>query len=427
MKNIFDPEVFANVEEMIRLCAHSAVRDTRIWFDGDRPLAEDINPDFGVILKLIGCYKESTFAEGTDNDYKARVDTLFRDVAVEKLPNACRNQVHYDLILPVLMFYFIMKNESNPESIAVRVGKNKEKQKRTGENIRWSLKIQKEPLKIALARKNRKEASFARVIASARSVALKENFDKNELIPDNVKEACMGIFSLEDQYEKIQLCSEYARAGCFLRKLLVAADKGSKPLDTILRLYMIAELHEILTCTRFALEGVGSGNNGTIDKPLEYYVNVKRKQGIEQRYPIQCVTDSVPERTKKLLNQTKTQKERFLKFYKHLNENYVFDTPDILDFFLDNKVLEPCIGAVGMFEEYAKAAEKLIDAIPYLEETEKAANTVSRLVHLFREDQVEASWRESDDYSIMQEVEDILRSEVEMKSDVANDQQHTTS
>ena len=108
------------------------------------------------------------------------------------------------------------------------------------------------------------------------------------------------------------------------------------------------------------------------------------------------------------LEKAKTQRDLFEKLYKHLSEDYKFDTPDILDFFLAKEILDPCIQSDKVFKEYALAIDTLLGYVPYLKETVKTANAVTRLVNLFREDKLQESYEKSEDYSIKEDIEYIL-------------------
>ena len=79
----------------------------------------------------------------------------------------------------------------------------------------------------------------------------------------------------------------------------------------------------------------------------------------------------------------------FVKFYEHLSGNYVFDTPDILDFYIDTDILESCIGVDVLFEKYTQSVKQMLDAMPRVVGTKQAASTVTRTINLFREDKIE--------------------------------------
>ena len=392
------------VEEMITQCAHLAVAAVKSKLYSSRAVVNSVEANPGNIYTYVNCYKESDYGCRMDKDYQLRIDRLFRDIADNHLPMACYNQTHYDLILPVLMFHYIVTYESNSETATKRAGLNKDKQKNKSEDIKWGKTFPDKPASLVIARKERNEASFVKAIATADKNAHDNNFGSNDLIPDNVKTACEGIFSLSDQFEKIKLCAEYSRAGCFLYDLLSADKKNQTPLDTLLRLYMVSELHDILTNTRYILRGEAYMHQAADQHPLNQYVSERCDSFCP--YPI---TRSENFKGPKHLSLTsKSKQKQFELLYNYLRENYIFQMPDILKFFLDKSMLSPYIHMDEQFKEYARAITALMKLMPKLTETQKSSDAVIRMVNLFREDKLQESWENSEDYATAKEAAELL-------------------
>lgn len=397
---------YDNVEKMIAQCAHLALDAVKAKLYNTRPVENSVQANYNAIYNCFNCYKSSHYAAGTSDEYKLRIDRLLRDIAEDHLPMACYNQKHYDLILPVLMFHYIVTYESNPESTAKRERKNKEKQKSKNEDIKWGKKFPDKPATLIVARKERNKKLFSNVIDSSRESALEKNYASNDLIPDNIKNACEGIFSLSDQYEKIKLCADYSRAGCFLYDLLSIGHNTQKPLDTILRLYMVSELHDILTNTRYILRGEAYATQSESNSPLNQYVC--ERCDFSNPYPVRRSRENALSKVKTLNLDSKTKQVQFEQLYNHLSEEYIFQTPDILDFFLNKEILEPCAAIDEVFKKYAKALSELMNVMPYLTKTESTSGAVIRMVNLFREDKLQESWERSEQNSIMKDIQEIL-------------------
>ena len=95
-------------------------------------------------------------------------------------------------------------------------------------------------------------------------------------------------------------------------------------------------------------------------------------------------------------------------FYDHLYKTYLFDDINILDFYLDKAILEPCIGMDKTIKKYAKAVSILVRKLPVYKDTVTHAETAIRMTKLFREDQVQEAWENSDDYAVRQEVRELF-------------------
>lgn len=395
---------YITIEEMIAQCAHLAVAAVKSKLYSSRAVENSVVANPSNIYACVNCYKESDYGCRMDKDYQLRIDRLFRDIADNHLPMACYNQEHYDLILPVLMFHYIATYESNSESATKRAGLNKDKQKNNGADIKWGKTFPKKPATLVINRKERKEQSFVKAITAADKIAHDNQFASNDLIPGNVKTACEGIFSLSDQFEKVKLCAEYSRAGCFLYDLLSADKKNQTPLNTLLRLYMVSELHDILPNTRYILRGEAYIPQAADQHPLNQYVS-ERCDSLSP-YPI---TRSENFKGSKCLSLTsKSKQKQFELLYNYLRENYIFQMPDILEFFLDKSILSPYIRMDEQFKEYARAITALIKAMPKLAETQKVSDAVTRMVNLFREDKLQESYEHSEYYAAMKDVEEIM-------------------
>lgn len=294
---------FEKFEEMVQKCASAAVRDVRLAWTNNKVIGRDIDINISMINKVIASYKQSSFGKDWDDSYIMRVRDEFVFLIWTELRRSCHNQKHYDLILPVIFFRCIMQNEFNPASVKNRVTELKDYQSLIAQEVElqglsdddlddlylkeewinrrspWIKTFESgEVLGVKLYQLEDNEKSFYELISEAERLAIKANFNTNEAIPQAVRIACNGFFPLKDKYELVKSCSEYARVGCFLYDLLEATSDSKQPLDTILRLYMIAEIHKVLNCTGYIIRGEAYlGDTKSKERPLLRFNNVKEK------------------------------------------------------------------------------------------------------------------------------------------------------
>lgn len=425
---------FAKFEEMVQKCAAAAVRDTRIAWKNNSDSLADIDLNVPLINKIISAYKNSRVGMNLKDFYIRRVRDEFTFLAIEELKRSCHNQEHYDLILPVIFFRCIMLNEFNPESVKNREEdlKNQltEDELTNSKDLQWPewsadnfdayfadekwAKRKSKWIKtydsggiltVKLYQLKTRKKSFYKVISAAEKEAVKVNFRTNNAVPPAVRIACTGFFPLKDQYETVKRCSEYARIGCFLYDLLEATANKEQPLDTILRLYMIAEVHDVLSCTGYLIRGEAyPGKTNEKEQPLSRFDKVTGKQLMHY------ASEDIPAQTIKLLHDTEYQKYQFLPFYDHLYKNYTFNAPEILEFYLDKTILDPCIGVDEEIRKYAANVKSLVSKLPYYEHTVSHAKTAIRMTNLFREDKLQESYENSEDYATFLEASELLNS-----------------
>ena len=423
---------FEKFEEMVQKCAAAAVRDTRIAWDNNKDFLTDIDLNAPLINKIISAYKNSCIGKDLKDFYIRRVRDEFTFLAIEELKRSCHNQEHYDLILPVMFFRCIMLNEFNPKSVENRESDLKkllsEDELTNSKDLTWPewsaddfdayfagekwAKRQNKwsktydsgaILTVKLYQLEDNKKTFYKVISAAEKDAVKVNFRTNNAVPPAVRVACTGFFPLKDQYETVKRCSEYARIGCFLYDLLEATANKEQPLDTILRLYMIAEVHNVLSCTGYIIRGEAySGKVGEKERPLS------RFDKVTGRKLMQYTSEDVPIQTENLLDDIKFQKHQFLPFYNHLYTNYTFNAPEVLAFYLDKTILEPCIDVDKAIKQYASNVKLLVSKLPYYEHTVAHARTAIRMTNLFREDKLQESWENSEDHAVLLEASELL-------------------
>lgn len=424
---------FENFEEMVQKCAIAAVRDTRLAWDNGRNIIlnidHDIDLNIPLIDKIIASYKRSCFGKGLSDFYINRVRNEFIFLIGTELKRSCYNQVHYDLILPVIFFRCIMLNEFNPETVKGRDSdlnkqlsqedKNTTLPELSADNLerfqqdeKWAKRQYNWPkkydsgeiLSVKLYQVENNKDPFFKLLSEAEKEANKAKFSTNDAVPPAVRIACNGFFHLKDKYEIVISCSEYARVGCFLYDLLLTTANKNQPLDTILRLYMVAEVHDVLSCTNFIVRGEAySGNSSEKERPLLRFDKTVKRQLMRYK------SEEIPIQTEKLLKNVKSQKSHFLAFYDHLYTNYTYNAPEILEFYLDKTILEPCIGLDKTIKTYASNVKLLVSKLPYYENTVSHARTAIRMINLFREDKLIESWEDSDSYKIQKEAEEIFK------------------
>lgn len=428
------------IERMVQECAANAVRDTRLAWKYGKKLSHSIDVNATLINKLIKCYQNSWFGHDLSLHYIKRVKDEFLSLVYNELRRSCHNQEHYDLILPIIFFRCIMVNEFNYDSAKTRQSRlekdlhllysDSDEVLRDGidnccdcpdENDAWNNRKCKweknfdspDVLSVTVYHLDDSAKKFTEVVSEAEEQAIRVNFKTNEFISLAVRVACEGIFPLKNIYKEIKECSEYSRAGCFLYDLLIESANEKQPLDTILRLYMIPEVHDVLTKTRHIISGRGYfPSKKDKQRPLSQYYAAKISSSTQSGAPlftcITCQSDEAHNQTFRLLEETTVQKNKFMLFYKHLYTSYVFENIDILEFYLDKSILKPFIDMDKTLKRYANAVRILARELPHLEYADSHAQTAIRMTRLFREDQVLEAFKNSDDYATRQEVRELF-------------------
>ena len=435
---------FESLEAMIQLCAASAVRDTRrAWKNGKTLIDGDkIDLNFDLVNKLIKSYKESTFGKGFSTAYIKRVKEEFLFLINAELKHCCHSQEHYNLILPVIFFRCIMQDEFNHRSAKIReseldlrASEPEESSEEQWEEIAAHNKVYEEDdkdwikrertwtrnydsgklLSVELYQMETQQDIFHDIIREAEDLAISRNFKANGAIPAEVRIACEGFFQLKDKYEIVKKYSENAKVGCFLYDLLQTTADIQRPLDTILRLYMIAEVHDVLSYTGHLIRGEAyAAINAEEDKeqPLKQFVEESRTAVEPFSSVLPCfikpkVSDSGEETSNKL-KKIKAQKRMFMEFYDYLYKTYEIEDINILDFCLDKDVLEPRVYLDKTIIKYIRSISSLIKLIPRLEDTVAQAKTAIRMTNLFREDKIVESWEHSNEHAMLLEAKELL-------------------
>lgn len=91
-----------------------------------------------------------------------------------------------------------------------------------------------------------------------------------------------------------------------------------------------------------------------------------------------------------------------------LYENYTFNAPEILEFYLDKTILAPCIDMDETIRTYTKSVKLLVAKAPHYEHTVAHAKTAIRMINLFLEDKLQKSYEKSEDYAHLLEAREIL-------------------
>ena len=134
------------------------------------------------------------------------------------------------------------------------------------------------------------------------------------------------------------------------------------------------KLYDILAVTCFILKGEAYCSTHKISSPLNHYVSEKSKQANDSHkekpqdcdsdanisqsnpldgyypqvyefapYPIQMIGENPLKQLSAYSNGAKTKRQKVINLYKHLSEDYIFQTDDILSFYLNRDILKDYI------------------------------------------------------------------------------------
>jgi hypothetical protein len=178
-----------------------------------------------------------------------------------------------------------------------------------------------------------------------------------------------------------------ARAGQFLYYVLKETDDQRRALDTLIRMYIIVELQNVLQSCRAicdyttyaACDGYKRFKDYTSKDIIKDYAFTKLSDPYgntilsKKKYDflVYYIGDGEEPDFDAVLNQNSKGADLFELYYAYLSENFYFDMPDIIEFYLMEDKLSYYIGAESLLIQYEKAIKNLLNFLPKLYRVKK--------------------------------------------------------
>lgn len=369
---------YIDICALLEECAKRAIAESQYEF---RPgtavnIAEKGSEEFS---QLIDVYKSSTYAQLEDPLY-----TKYVTEQVEKrmgdIAGRFRNSDRARILIPVVFYSLISLNESNSDTVKRRINKVHVQNRKGDITIPWGNTNPYRPWKPKYRPTNNSEALSESIIKVSQGSA-GVSFTSSDFVSSDAKEAAQQIKCLKGRMHYLQCASSMAREGVFLLDILTSRSMLCSPLDTLLRLYCVNSLRDVLKICRLIADDqntiVVSGKimfkqYKSIDIALEYAlnkcgyaINYDINSDLDEKYdfPITLQKDKNPAVIKEFMNRTANRKVKFKEIYSFLKHNFVFSFPNIIPFYLNREKLEPLIGAENMITDYIYIQKKLTECL----------------------------------------------------------------
>lgn len=409
MKKYINIEDLLNLEEMVADCAKVALRHARLgsnWMKDWKPDTDRAEIIDTIILKLMRCYSRSEYAlKNNPNNHSKRryseskaegdiekhekyekyIEYNFRKCVETYLLKNCADQQHLDLILPIAFFSLILQNESNPESVSRRASKIYIEGV-TGTPWKYRNPFKLTPFKVDA--ENDESEKFREAVLELERRIVKRNYYGHPIFSEKISNALNCTLHMEDQYRRIKYIAEHARAGMFLYDILKATHDESKPLNTILRMYMAMELHKTFDWTRVILSRNLENELLIHDEGLllRYFLeeeSTNPKHLLWVKVPLFYKGAEQTPDTRTHLNQKTQVREKYLQYYPFLHTNFDWEIQGFMEYYLNPDELEKYIGIDREIMDYISVMKSVLAALPQLELTTAVGDKISKLDQIF--------------------------------------------
>lgn len=411
MKKMIQVEDLCTLEKMVFDCAKGALRHARLgceWMkDWSSDKAKSEMADI-TVLKLMRCYSNSEFAlkdtastGGTyirqnksieanlsrREKYEEYIEHNFRQCVDQYLSDSCVDQQHFDLILPVAFFSLVLQNESNADSVSRRAGKiDAEGIDSTPWKYRNPFKLK--PVKIDY--NSGDEKRFREAVSSLELCVARYTHVGYPIFSEKISNALQCTLRMEDQYWKIKCIAEHARIGVFLYDILKATHDERRPLNTILRIYMVMELHKTFDWTRMILSYSPDDELQLLRKGmlLRFFLGVdatSAKYLKDLTIPLYCKENDIKAAIKNHLKQKIQVREQYIKHYPFLHDSFDWEVDRFIEYYLNPNELRKYIGIDKEMLAYTKAMKSLIAIIPKFNITNDVGDKILKLDQIFSE------------------------------------------
>lgn len=410
-----------DVEEMVCACAASALRIARL---SKGKHANTVKPKIktSTVTTLMDCYARSAFSLGyyenvpetqdseneapasnsTDDTattqlkakcqkYKEYIEYNFLTIA-EKYAKNCENQSHMDLVLPILFFSLILQNESNPESVSRRALKIEL------EGIHSTPWKSKNPFALSgykIKDNPKKRLQFQNSVFSLETLAIRQNFYSHPMLVPEVNQALNCSFHIAEEYHKVSFFSEQARIAAFLRDILDQTASSEKPVDTILRMYMVRQMHNVLDWTRLldSIDPILESQKDEFGLLLRFFMDegAPRHEVLSWgKLPLYYKGNLSSPNTREILDSNLAKQDHFATYYRILRNDFNWEINGFVNYYLNKDILSKYIGADRAVLRYVKAMKHFIKEVSKLEDAYHAAEVIADLDYLlgaFRKEQ----------------------------------------
>ena len=370
---------FLEVVQLVEDCAKVAILESEneIKYGKDYPDAPNVD---STVKQLLRSYQSSPFAVPEDKSYdeyvKNQVNWLIRDDLSQRFHSSTRSRI----LTPVLFYSLIMQNESNPETVRHRQVTVKKFANDNKLNCapHWR-KINPYKKYKRIYRPAEPPIFLSEIIEALSSDAKIRFYRENKYISDDAKEAAQYLQHLNGKLHYLQAICAMAQAGSFLYDILEVTQNSNYPLDTILRLYCVAQLQDVVKACRLIVDDQNTvvingkirfKRYNTLDIITEYTYDLLGYElednfdfDTKYSFPITFCYGKSSDDLKNFKNTRIKEPKIFEPLYTFLVSTFNFNFPNLIKFYLDKKKLENYITAEKTIRQHVKLQKKLMDCI----------------------------------------------------------------
>lgn len=372
---------FRKLNDLIAKCAKCALEDSRKDFRAQNAygISDVSDEDFSI---LWSCYENSDYYKGRSEKYLQFVEDEMRSLVQGSIGPCFKNKNRFEIMLPVIFYSLIVQNESNRATVARRENKVLSALN-AGEPLPlWNLRDPYREWKKVYRPDADEEAIFANKMMDISQQAVKADLSRNLFIHEAVNKTISYFPELCGCFYHTRFYDDMARAGQFLYYVLKETDDQKKALHTLIRMYCLIELQNVLQSCRAicdskiyaACDGYKRFKDYTSKEIVKDYALTRLGDPYgntilsKKKYDflVYYTGDGEEPDFDAVLNQNSKGTDLFELYYEYLSENFYFDMPDIIEFYLDENSLSYYIGAESLLIQYEKAVKNLLNFLPKL-------------------------------------------------------------
>lgn len=372
---------FRKLNILIAKCANYALEDSKKDFRAQNAygISQVSDEDFSI---LWSCYENSDYYKGRNEKYLQFVEDEMRSLVQSTIGPCFKNKNRFEIMLPVIFYSLIVQNESNRATVSRRENKVLSALNAEEPLPLWNLRDPFREWKKVYRPDPDEEAIFANKIMDISKQAVEVGLSKNHFIHKAVNDTISFFPELGGCFYHTRFYDDMARAGQFLYYVLKETDDQKKALDTLIRMYCIIELQNVLQSCRAicdnqvyaACDGYKRFKDYTSKDIIKDYAFTKLRDPYgntilsKKKYDflVYYTGDGEEPDFDAVLNQNLKGADLFALYYEYLSENFYFDMPDIIEFYIDEHKLSYYIGAESLLIQYEKAVKNLLNFLPKL-------------------------------------------------------------
>lgn len=415
---------FCDITEVMTRCSRCALSESQA--DASR-LSEFSNRSIGngMIDILMACYKRSAFALQNNEEYSQYIKAQFTDI-VEVLIPRFRDRDRMRIMIPVIFYSLILQNERNEATVIRRA--NKMRISGNEPMTKWQ---QRNPYKVCrdTFRPPKDSNKLFAAIEALNAHDQMGAFYTHQFFSNDAKRAVEQIHHLKANMHYVEYLDFMAKAGLFLRDILEHTHTTGKPLDTIIRMYCIMDLNDVLNGCRLISDKdcmiMVDGKNEFKDydsgdiimeyalEQMGYGLYSSMAPDAKYRFPVihrKAQLSSAPHEIKKDLPRLD-----FGSCYAFLTNHYNFDSTALFDYLLNRETLEGYLDAGNAVRNYLKIQHNILQYMSRITKEGFDLNTVLHTLEFIKEKQNVLAVQTNISKHQYEEEQELKQSEQEME------------